>query len=94
MRDFRQLDVWRKAHAFTLATYRVTHGFPKSETFGMVTTLRRSATQITTRIAEGCGQDANADYLRCVQHARGLGVEIGYQLPAGARSSVARKGPP
>ncbi len=80
MRDFRHLDVWHKAHAFTLATYRATEGFPKSETFGLVTTLRRGATNLTTSIAEGCGQDGNTDYLRCLQHARGLGVEIEYQL--------------
>ncbi len=80
MRDFRHLDVWHKAHAFTLAIYRATDRFPKSETFGLVTTLRRNATHIATKIAEGCSQDANEDYLRCLGQARGLGVEIEYQL--------------
>lgn len=80
MRDFRQLDVWHKAHAFTLAMYRATERFPKTETFGLVTTMRRGATSLTMRIAEGCGQDANTDYLRCLQQARGLSVEIEYQL--------------
>ncbi len=80
MRDFRQLDVWHKAHAFTLATYRATEGFPKSETFGLVTTLRRGATHLTTKIAEACGQDLAPDYHRCLQAARGSGVELEYQL--------------
>jgi hypothetical protein len=30
MQDFRQLDVWHKAHAFTLNIYRITEGFPKA----------------------------------------------------------------
>ncbi len=80
MRDFRQLDVWHKAHAFTLATYRATDHFPKSETFGLVSTMRRGATQLTMKIAEGCGQDLLPDYTRCLQQARGLGVEVEYQL--------------
>lgn len=80
MQDFRKLDVWHKAHAFTLATYRATEHFPKTETFGLVTTLRRGATQLTTKIAEACGQDVNADFLRCIASARGLGMELEYQL--------------
>jgi four helix bundle protein len=80
MQDFRKLDVWHKSHAFTLTIYRATEHFPKSETFGLITTLRRGATQLTTKIAEGCGQDSNADFLRCLQSARGTGVELEYQL--------------
>lgn len=80
MRDFRQLDVWHKAHALTLATYRATDHFPKSETFGLVTTLRRASTQLTMRIAEACGQDLQSDYNRCLQQARGVGVEVEYQF--------------
>ncbi len=80
MRDLRQLDVWHKAHALTLATYRATENFTKSETFGPVTTMRRGATHLTMKIAEGCGQDLPADYNRCLQQARGVGVEVEYQL--------------
>ena len=80
MRDFRQLDVWHKAHALTLAMYRATEHFPKSETFGLVTTMRRGATQLTMKIAEGWGQDTSAAFMRCLQQARGVGIEIEYQL--------------
>ena len=80
MRDFRQLDVWHKAHALTLATYRATEHFPKSETFGLVTTLRRGTTHLTTKIAEACGQDTSPDFMRVLQQARGMGVEVEYQL--------------
>ncbi len=31
MKDFRDLDVWSKAHSTTLAVYRATAGFPKEE---------------------------------------------------------------
>ena len=42
--------------------------------------MRRGATQLTMRIAEGCGQDLQPDYIRCLQGARGLAVEVEYQL--------------
>jgi hypothetical protein len=31
MRDYRDLQVWEKAHKLTLAVYRGTQGFPKEE---------------------------------------------------------------
>ena len=80
MQDFRKLDVWHKSHALTLATYRATEHFPKTETFGLATALRRGATQLTTKIAEACGHDNNPDFLRCKASARGLGMELEYQL--------------
>ncbi|MBC2710928.1 MAG: four helix bundle protein [Desulfosarcina sp.] len=31
MRDFRKLNVWEKAHHFTLQVYRITKNFPSDE---------------------------------------------------------------
>ena len=80
MRDFHHLDVWHKAHAFTLDTYRITEGFPKSEAFGLGGALRRGTANITMKIAEGCGRDAVAEYVACLAQARGMGMEVEYQL--------------
>jgi len=41
MQDFRNLDVWKKAHAFTLKIYVVTETFPKVETFGLAAVCAR-----------------------------------------------------
>jgi len=45
--------VWQKAHAFILAVYRVSAAFPKSEKFGLISQLRRSASSVPTNIVEG-----------------------------------------
>lgn len=50
---FTDLDVWREAHKLTLLVYRYTSGFPKSETFGLISQLRRAAVSIESCIAEG-----------------------------------------
>jgi four helix bundle protein len=80
LRDFHRLDAWHKAHAYTLAIYRVTETFPKAETFGMSSTLRRGSASIAMKIAEGCGRDSVFEYVACLQQARGMGMEAEYQL--------------
>jgi len=62
MRDFRELDVWRKAHQLALDVYRTTDSLPKSEVFGITVQLRRAAVAIPTRIAEGCGRDGGLEF--------------------------------
>jgi len=57
MRDpaktFEDLVVWRKAHQFVLAVYRLSRTFPRSETFGLSSQFRRAAVSIAANIAEG-----------------------------------------
>jgi four helix bundle protein len=80
VRDFRYLDAWHKAHAFTLRIYQCPESFPKNETFGLAATLRRSAAQFTMKIAESCGHDTPADYAEGLRRARAIGMEVEYQL--------------
>jgi len=80
MQDFRKLDVWNKAHAFTLAVYRVTESFPKAETFGLAANLRRGSAHVAMKIAEACGQDVSFDFAQRLQQARAICVEVEYQL--------------
>ena len=38
-RTFEDLVVWRKAHQFVLAVYKLTREFPKQETYGLVSQM-------------------------------------------------------
>jgi four helix bundle protein len=80
MKDFRSLIVWRKAHELTLQIYSQTRGFPKEETYGLTSQIRRSAYSIPTNIAEGCGKGSNTDFGRFLQIAFGSACELEYQL--------------
>jgi len=42
--------------------------------------LRRGSANIPMKIAEGCGQDENPAYFRCLQQARALATECEYLL--------------
>ena len=83
MQAFHNLEVWRKAHALTLAVYRLTEEFPRAETFGLAVQLRRLASAISMKIAEACGRDHSAEFAQCLGQARGTGVELEYPLLLG-----------
>jgi len=68
---FSDLTVWQKAHELTLATYKLTEKFPRSEQFGIVSQLRRSAASVSANIAEGFGRCTTKELLRCLQISRG-----------------------
>jgi four helix bundle protein len=80
MQDFRNLAVWRRAHALALAVYRETKSFPRSELYGLTSQLRRGATSIPSNIAEGCGRRTDADFARFVVNALGSASEVEYHL--------------
>jgi four helix bundle protein len=80
MRDFHDLDAWRKAHQLTLWVYKLTKDFPSNENFGITLTLRRGTMNLTTKIAEACGREDGEPYAAALRHARGLGVELEYQF--------------
>ena len=80
MKDFRQLKVWERAHQLTLAVYRATTTFPRDETYGLSSQIRRAASSIPSNIAEGCGRDGDAELSRFCQMARGSASELEYQL--------------
>lgn len=52
-KSFRDLIVWQKAHQLVLEVYRFSSSFPKSETYGLSSQLRRAAVSVPANIAEG-----------------------------------------
>ncbi len=77
---FQDLDVWRAAHELTLASYKLSAGFPKSEAYGIASQLRRAAASVPSNIAEGWGRRSTKDYLRHLSIAHGSLQETRYFL--------------
>ncbi len=80
MRDFRQLQVWEKAHELTLRIYALTTQFPRTEIYGLTHQLRRASASIPTNIAEGCGRGSEAEFKRFLQIAMGSTSETDYLI--------------
>jgi len=80
MQDFRNLQVWQKAHQLTLDIYRNSRGFPDDERYGLTSQMRRACSSIPTNIAEGCGRGSDTDFARFIQIALGSASELDYHL--------------
>jgi four helix bundle protein len=76
IKNFDDLEVWKKAHQIALMIYRVTKEFPKDEMYGITNQLRRSAVSVGANIAEGFGRFHSKDKARFYFHARGSLAEV------------------
>ncbi len=88
MRNYRDLQVWSKAHRLTLELYRLSQGFPREEVYGITSQLRRAAVSIGANLAEGCGRRGSAELARFVRVALGSASELDYHLLLFARPRV------
>ena len=80
MRNYRDLQVWTKAHSLTLDLYRLSRQFPKEELYGLVAQLRRAASSIGANLAEGCGRRTQPEFARFTRLAMGSASELDYHL--------------
>ena len=78
--DFRDLEVWQRAHALTLAVYGATRSFPTAEKFGLTAQLRRAVSSIPTNIAEGKARSGSKPFAAFVDVAAGSAAEVDYLL--------------
>jgi four helix bundle protein len=79
-KTFRDLIIWQRAHQFVLAVYRLTATFPKNETFGLTSQLRRAAVSIAANIAEGFKRRGRGDKARFLNIAQASLEECRYYL--------------
>jgi len=76
IRNFYDLEAWKKGHKLVLEIYKLTKGFPKEELFGIIAQLRRVASSITANIAEGFERYHFKDKIRFYYQARGSVAEV------------------
>ncbi len=80
MKDFRELQVWHKAHKLALEIYKASAKFPKEETYGLSSQIRRAAASISTNIAEGCGRGSKKELKQFLKISMGSASEVEYQI--------------
>lgn len=54
--SFEKLEVWQLARSLRKSIYLLTKKFPKEETFGLVSQMKRSSSSISACLAEGSGK--------------------------------------
>lgn len=79
--SYRDRDVWRESFALAVRVYEGTAALPVEERYGLTSRLRRSATSIPAKVAEGWSGNSDADFARFLSIASGSLREVEPQLP-------------
>ena len=80
IRSHRDLIVWQKAMNLTVLTYHLTKNFPKEETYGLISQIRRACASIPANIAEGQGRRLSKEFQQFLGIARGSLLELDTHL--------------
>jgi len=79
MQDFRQLLVWKRAHAFALNIRRATQAMPRTG-YNLKSQMTRAPQSIVDNIVEGCGAASRLEFARYVDISIKSTSEVDYQL--------------
>ncbi len=80
IKSFTDLNAWKEGHKLVLIVYEITEKFPKKETFGLITQMKRCGVSITSNIAEGFSRNTNKDKCQFYSMAQGSLAELQNQL--------------
>ena len=80
IRPHYKLEVWKESIALVKAVYESTKTFPKEETYGLVSQMRRAAISVPSNIAEGAARTGSREFAQFLNVARGSLSELETQL--------------
>jgi four helix bundle protein len=84
IRDHRDLEAWRVAMDGVLETYQLSADFPRTETYGLISQMRRAAVSVPSNIAEGQARKFRAA-INHLNIALGSIAELDTQLEVAVR---------
>ena len=82
---YRDLEVWQVSMDMAVRIYQLTKTFPREETYGLTSQVRRAAISVVSNIAEGKGRASDRELVQFLCHARGSLFEIETQLAIAQR---------
>ena len=80
IKTFRELNIWNAGIEIVKAIYQLTEIFPKQETYGLISQMRRSAVSIPSNVAEGFRRFHNKEYRQFLYTSLGSCAELETQL--------------
>ena len=80
IKSYKELIVWQKAIKLVKKIFLLTNKFPKSELYGLISQMRRSAVAIPSNIAEGYGRKSSKEYAQFYAIAYGSALELETQI--------------
>ncbi|MDX8439493.1 four helix bundle protein [Mesorhizobium australafricanum] len=87
--SYKDLVVWQQAMDLAVSVYSATKSWPKEELYGLTSQVRRSATSVSSNIAEGYGREIRGSYQQFLRIAQGSLKELETQLLIAERTGIA-----
>ncbi len=79
-RDYTKIKAWQIADELALLVYKATKEFPKSETWGLTSQMRRAAVSVPANIVEGSARKGRNEYLQFLYVAISSLAELNYYI--------------
>lgn len=76
MRSYQNLDAWKASMSLVKEVYLITQAFPKEETCGLTSQIKRAVVSIPANIAEGVGRHHKKETIQFLHIARGSVYEL------------------
>jgi len=80
MKDYKELDVWKKGIDLVIAIYEEIKIFPKDERYALTDQIKRSVVSIPSNIAEGASRNTTKELIQFLYIARGSASELETQI--------------
>lgn len=77
---FEKLEVWQNSIQLSKLIYYLTLSFPKEETYGLTSQIRRAMISVSSNIAEGSSKNSLKDQARFSEIAFGSLLEVLNQI--------------
>ena len=84
IRNFRDLEVWKKGIEIARDVYQMTSQFPREEVYGLTSQMRRASVSVPSNIAEGFNRFHNKEDRRFLYVALGSCAELETQTEIAA----------
>jgi four helix bundle protein len=88
MHKIKELKIWNKSIDLCVAVYKATNSFPREETYGLTSQMRRAAVSIPSNISEGAGRNTNGELVQFLGIATGSAYELQTQIVISERLSL------
>lgn len=80
IKNFRDLDIWKKGIEIVKDVYEAVNDFPKQEFYGLAAQMQRCSVSIPSNIAEGFNRFHNKEYKQSLYIALGSCAELETQI--------------
>jgi len=80
IKTHKDLEVWKKSMNLAKEIYKSTAGFPREETYGLVSQIKQAVLSIPSNIAEGAARNSRKEFIQFLYVSLGSLAELETQL--------------